>query len=167
MVFNETIIYLQQLVFQFLGREDIDFSSEELWLFTEFKNPSSLPHPCCGSRLGSTKCQFQPMAGLGLYPLCRGGEFTFSPIRPLAGQIPQILPRLTFCWKCNLLSLFPSVASEKLHNIGEGGSEKKAAVQGLLMETGKQGWSSPLLPSLPNCKTIQESGASWFLRYFI
>lgn len=48
----------------------------------------------------------------------------------------------------------------KLHNIGEGGSEKKAGVQGLLMETGKQGWSSPLLPSLPNCKTIQESGAS-------
>lgn len=30
MVFNKTIIYLQQFIFQFPGREGMDFSSEEL-----------------------------------------------------------------------------------------------------------------------------------------
>lgn len=133
MVFNKTIIYLQQFIFQFPGREDMDFSSEELWVFTELKNSvlisphfhwwcsAPFPIPVLVQGKGPQNARSSQWQGWDCISFALGESFHtlwLFPIIPLSGQIPEILSWAQFCQKCDLLSLLPSVASESCITLG-------------------------------------------------
>lgn len=88
-------------------------------------------------------------------------------IRPLSGQIPEILSCVQFCKKCDWLSLFPSVASESYIMLVREAARKKLEYKDLYQKVENR--AEPHLSSLafPNCKFAQKREARWFLRYFL